>query len=85
MACSVIPKPGSKLGPCKGGCHHVDCRQTIRDAQTVCWFCLKPIGYERAYFRSQALWSAERVSGYLAHADCMEIAVDNHDPRAERF
>lgn len=83
MAALVLPKPGTKLGPCKGGCEHKDCRQTIMDAQSVCWFCLKPIGYNRLYYRSQTI--DNRASGYLAHAGCMETAVERNDPKVNRF
>ena len=73
-----LPKPGTKLGPCKGGCVHIDCRHTIQDAQTACRFCLKPIGYETPFYRA-------RLDGKLAHAVCLELAVEQNDARVGLF
>lgn len=78
MAASVISKPGSEHGPCKGRCKHRDCRQTVTDAQSACRFCLKPIGYETLYYRA-------RFDGCLAHATCLETAVERNDARVGLF
>ena len=38
MAAGILPKPGTKAGPCKGHCDHI---------------CTDAIGYGRSFYRSQ--------------------------------
>lgn len=51
MAYGILPAPGTKLGPCRDACHHVDCGWTRLYAGVVCRYCRKPIGYGTAYYR----------------------------------
>jgi hypothetical protein len=74
MAAGVLPKPGSKFGPCRAACKHRDCQQTKRDAFTVCRFCSQSIGYDVRFVRA-------RLSGSLAHESCLESAVERNDAR----
>jgi hypothetical protein len=46
MAWSMIPAPGTKLGPCKSMCKHTDCAANRQEAEKVCPGCEKIIGYE---------------------------------------
>jgi len=46
MAWSVLAKPGTKFGPCKGECSHPDCACTREMAAALCIYCGKPIGYD---------------------------------------
>jgi len=46
MAFSMIPAPGTKLGPCKSMCQHRDCAASRQEAEKVCPGCEKIIGYE---------------------------------------
>lgn len=78
MAAGVLPKPGSKLGPCKGACKHRDCAMTRADAASPCRFCGKPIGYGESFFRA-------RLDGGLAHAWCVDEAVERNDARLGLF
>ena len=78
MAAGVLPRPGSKVGPCKGKCGHRDCAQTKGDAAAVCRFCAKAIGYGVGFYRSQ-------LDGGLAHAFCLEEAVERNDARVGLF
>jgi hypothetical protein len=78
MAAGILPKPGTKHGPCKAKCGHVDCGQTKTDAVTQCRFCLKPIGYSTRYVRA-------RFDGCLAHEVCLEEAVERNDARVGLF
>lgn len=78
MAAGVLPKPGSKVGPCKGKCRHKDCAQTRADAASPCCFCQKPIGYGDNFFRA-------RLDGGLAHGSCVEAAVERNDARLGFF
>ena len=78
MAARILPKPGTKLGPCKGTCKHRDCAQTRGDATAICRFCSTPIGYNVGFFRSS-------LSGDLAHAFCMEEAIERNDARVGLF
>lgn len=77
MAAGVLPKPGTKRGPCKTDCAHRDCAQTKADAMSVCRFCHKTIGYGNGFFRSHA--------GALAHAMCVDLAIEQNpnDPRLD--
>lgn len=47
MAGASIPRPGTELGPCKGRCHHRDCKASREQAAQVCSLCSKRIGYNR--------------------------------------
>jgi hypothetical protein len=78
MAAGILPKPGSKVGPCKTQCKHRDCQQTKAEAAAACRFCGKPIGYGVGFYRS-------RLSGELAHAFCFEEAVERNDARVGLF
>jgi hypothetical protein len=78
MAAGTLPKPGSKVGPCKGTCKHLDCAQTKADAATACRFCAKPIGFEKPFNRA-------RFDGSLAHESCMYEALERNDARLGLF
>ncbi len=45
MAWAILSRPGTKYGPCKKECKHVDCAETRRQAAALCGYCGKPIGY----------------------------------------
>ncbi|MBA7528380.1 hypothetical protein ES705_20563 [subsurface metagenome] len=47
MAYTILPKPGSEVGPCKEACEHTDCAQTRAWADALCPKCNEAIGYER--------------------------------------
>lgn len=78
MAAGILPKPGTKLGPCKTKCQHRDCAQTKQNAAEMCRFCMKMIGYGVGFFRA-------RLSGELAHAFCFEEACERNDARVGMF
>jgi hypothetical protein len=78
MAAGVLQKPGTKLGPCKAQCKHRDCGQTRSDAAALCRLCQKPIGYGSQFYRS-------RLTEELAHAVCLEVAIEQNDARAGLF
>ena len=78
MAAGILPKPGSKLGPCVETCKHRDCAQTKQDAAQPCRFCQKAIGYGVGFIRA-------RLSGALAHDFCTHEAVERNDARLGEF
>lgn len=78
MAAGLLPKPGTKVGPCKSRCRHLDCEQTKTDAATQCRFCFQAIGYETRYVRA-------RFDSCLAHEVCLEEAVQRNDARVGLF
>jgi len=49
MAYSILPAPGTELGPCETNCQHRDCAETRRMAETRCFICGEPIGYDQAF------------------------------------
>jgi hypothetical protein len=63
MGWATLPKPGTKTGPCKEECKHVDCNMTKKDAAKLCKVCNKPIGYDRPYYID---------GGGLVHAQCIQ-------------
>jgi len=67
MAAGVLPKPGTKYGPCLAGCEHRDCAQTRADADTPCHWCSLPIGYGVGHYRTDA---------GPTHAECEERAAE---------
>jgi hypothetical protein len=76
MAASLIAKPGTKFGPCKDACEHVDCRQSRELVNTCCFFCHSRIGYNKMF-----VTSGKRA----AHDTCCELAVENGDARVQQF
>lgn len=78
MAAGILPAPGTKVGPCKAKCKHLDCAQTKAEAASPCRFCAKGIGYGVGFYRS-------KLSGELAHAFCFEEAVERNDARVGLF
>lgn len=64
MAMGTLPKPGTKLGPCKDRCNHVDCGLTRMEAGVICRHCQKAIGYGIPYYRIGGATSD------LVHAAC---------------
>lgn len=66
MAAGTLPKPGTKYGPCKGGCQHTDCAATRRMAEATCPNCGKPIGYDTAFYNTD---------NGQEHAYCVEVSV----------
>ena len=79
MAAGVLPKPGTKVGPCKSKtCGHRDCAATRAEAASSCRFCSEAIGYGRMFVRA-------RFDGSLAHVVCLEEAVDRNDARVGLF
>ena len=67
MAAGILPKPGTKHGPCKR-CEHIDCRQTRRDAESLCRVCQRPIGYQTRFYRE----TDPPGRNNLVHAACVE-------------
>lgn len=66
MSYGTLPSPGTKLGPCVGECHHVDCGLTRLHASVPCQKCGEPIGYETAYYRTGG------ATADLIHEACAE-------------
>ncbi len=65
MAWVMLSKPGTKYGPCKRACKHVDCAHTRNMAQRTCRFCDRQIGYETPFAEDP-----ER-KGEFVHRDCL--------------
>lgn len=73
MAASRLPKPGSKLGPCKR-CEHRDCRETRATADSACRYCGGVIGFEVRYYRDP---DGPAVTPFAyVHAACHEDAIE---------
>lgn len=76
MAAGTLPKPGTKYGPCKDPCSHLDCEMTKRDAETKCPICNKAIGFETYFYN-------DSKSGGLVHAICLEDQIENESKAKE--
>ncbi|MCE5280804.1 MAG: hypothetical protein LLG93_01775 [Deltaproteobacteria bacterium] len=79
MAPGVLPKPGTKLGPCSTPCVHRDCEAVRTTASSICPGCKKPIGYDRAYYQVEAddTWVPPGTAGPW-HAACLEDQYEKH-------
>ena len=66
MAAGILPKPETKLGPCKR-CEHIDCAETRASAESLCLYCRKPVGYGVRIYRHDE---------YTVHARCHEDAAE---------
>jgi hypothetical protein len=67
MAAGILPKPGTKLGPCKKECGHIDCLQIRSEAECTCLYCRKKVGYGVRVYRH---------GDYMVHARCHEEAAE---------
>lgn len=70
MASGIIPKPGSRYGPCVAGCEHRDCKENREDAASLCRHCGKPIGFDTGMY-------ADGHPRRFVHAVCEEKAVES--------
>ena len=66
MGWSLLPKPGTKVGPCVDECEHIDCAKTRAMAESKCSICGEEIGYEQGFYAEDG----ER--GELVHAVCAQ-------------
>lgn len=66
MAAGTLATPGSKYGPCKSECKHVDCYETKRMAYSLCDLCGLSIGYDVRFYTNRGR------PGELVHARCLE-------------
>jgi len=64
MAAGTLSAPGTKYGPCKKTCKHLDCAKTRLMADELCRHCLNPIGYEVRFYQLD--------DKTLVHAHCIE-------------
>lgn len=71
MAAGILPKPGSKYGPCKKKCEHIDCQRTRFEAWSKCRICNEAIGYNVRFYRED--------NNGLVHANCLEDEVDRQE------
>jgi hypothetical protein len=63
MTYSVIPRPGSRLGPCVPVCRHRDCLENREQALWACFLCHHPLGFEVAWTIAD--------DEYPVHIDCL--------------
>ena len=69
MAAGILPKPGTKFGPCEDeNCQHRDCIENRKMANENCTICGLPIGYETRFYESQ--------KDKLEHAICVEEKIE---------
>lgn len=74
MAASRLPRPGTKLGPCKR-CQHIDCSETRDMAEGVCRICSEPIGYDRRFYRDDIVGDRGPETKAYVHASCLEDSI----------
>jgi len=70
MAYMILPKPGSKYGPCEENCSHRDCKATREDAAKICRICREPIGYKTAFYKDS------QTTDGLVHASCLMNEIE---------
>ena len=74
MAAGRLPKPGTKLGPCKDECKHIDCKKTREMAWSICKYCGIVIDYEKRFY---ILPTPDPQRVELVHAVCHEDAIES--------
>lgn len=67
MAAGILPKPGTKAGPCRGKCAHIDCTETRERAASTCLYCHKAVGFGARVYQH---------GDYTVHARCHEEAAE---------
>lgn len=67
MGWAILSAPGTKHGPCKDKCHHIDCAATRKMAENKCGYCNKPIGFGERFYELEL--DGQRC---FAHARCAE-------------
>lgn len=67
MAWAILNRAGTKFGPCRGYCGHVDCNETRRLAGQGCPGCRKVIGYGKPY---------TTIDGVVWHFECAQDAAE---------
>ncbi len=67
MAAGILPRPGTKVGPCSGPCKHIDCVETRERAASQCLYCKKPVGFGKRIYQH---------GDYTVHARCHEDAAE---------
>ena len=51
MSASMIPEPGTEIGPCVDECEHEDCAFYREMAAITCAICGEPLGFGVMFFR----------------------------------
>jgi len=73
MAAGILSKPGSKYGPCKFECKHVDCRETREIATSNCTICEGKIEYETRFYVCDPIRISGEMKKRYDHARCREV------------
>ena len=71
MAAGVLPKIGTKYGPCEGECQHKDCALNRKMAEAPCKICGEPIGYDTRFYNV-----GDSNGLDLTHALCEEERIE---------
>ena len=77
MGWITIPAIGTKLGPCKEPCEHLDCMDNRNMANTPCEYCTQPIGYHTPFYQVDK----EDGSKGLVHYICIEKYYEREEKR----
>jgi hypothetical protein len=67
MAAGILAAPGTKVGPCRGKCQHIDCNETRERAESRCIYCREKVGYRVRVYQH---------GDYTVHARCHEEAAE---------
>ena len=81
MSATWISAPGTKYGPCKEACGHRDCAASRADAEKVCKYCGKFIGYETAYYADGP--EKDRFAS-LVHQICELKAIEAEESKVTK-
>jgi hypothetical protein len=69
MAAGILPRPGTRCGPCEDWCKHTDCEGIRNIANSVCGICKKMIAYGNRFYIDP-----KNEKAYV-HAICLEDGV----------
>jgi len=69
MAAGILPRPGTKAGPCVGQCKHLDCVEARERAASLCLYCKKRVNFGLRIYQH---------GDYTVHARCHEEACERN-------
>jgi len=79
MAAGYLASPGNHAGPCYEYCKHTDCQATRAMAQTGCYLCQEPIGYDTGFYNDPEDGLVHRLC-YLRSIDEPQAVTTRRKP-----
>jgi hypothetical protein len=87
VAAGRLSRPGTKHGPCQDLCQHLDCALVRADAERLCTYCGKRIGFEVRFYDATVPGVRADMTPQprlLAHALCLEVEAERQSERRKK-